>query len=50
MGLGKEMALALARWTPGVRIDRVAGRRYISLAPKVLEQLFFLYCVTLVVL
>lgn len=46
-----EVALALARWTPGVSTDRIAGRGPISLAPEVLEQLFFLYPVlTLVIL
>lgn len=41
--VGTEAALALARWTPGVSTDRIAGRGRISLAPEVLEQLFFLY-------
>lgn len=36
-----EVALALARWTPGVTTDRIAGRGHISLATEVLEQLFF---------
>lgn len=41
--VGTEVALALARWTPGVSTDRIAGRGRISLAPEVLQQLFFLY-------
>lgn len=41
--VGTEVALALARWTPGVSTDRIEGRGRISLAPRVLEQLFFLY-------
>lgn len=41
--VGTEVALALARWTPGVSTDRIAGRGRINLAPEVLEQLFFLY-------
>lgn len=38
--VGTEVVLALARWTPGVSTDRIAGRGHISLAPEVLEQLF----------
>lgn len=38
--VGTEVALALARWTPGVTTDRIAGRGRIS-PPEVLEQLFF---------
>lgn len=41
--VGTEAALALARWTPGVSTDRIVGRGRISLAPEVVEQLFFLY-------
>ena len=37
--VGTEVALALARWTPGVSTDRIAGRGRISLAPEVLGQL-----------
>ena len=37
--VGTEVALALARWTPGVSTDSIAGRGRISLAPEVLEQL-----------
>lgn len=40
--VGTEVALALARWIPGVSTDRIAGRGHISLAPDVLEQLFSL--------
>lgn len=40
--VGTEVVLALARWTPGVSTDRIAGRGPISLASEVLERLFFL--------
>ena len=36
-----EVALALARWTPGLTTDRIAGSGHVSLATEVLEQLFF---------
>lgn len=39
--VGTEVALALARWTPGVTTDRTAGRGPISLPLEALEQLFF---------
>lgn len=39
--VGTEVALALARWTPGVTTDRIEGRGHISLLPEVLKQLFF---------
>lgn len=39
--VGTEVVLALARWTPGVSTDRIAGRGPTSLASEVLEQLFF---------
>lgn len=37
--VGTEVVSALARWTPGVSTDRIAGRGRTSLAPEVLEQL-----------
>ena len=33
------MVSALARWTPGVSTDRIAGRGRTTLAPEALEQL-----------
>lgn len=48
--VGTEVALALARWTPGVSTDRTAGRGRISLAPEVLERLSPVPSVTLIIL
>lgn len=48
--VGTEAVLALARWTPGVSTDRIAGRGHISLASEVLEQLFLYPVLTLVIL
>lgn len=50
--VGTEVALALARWNPGVSTDRITGRGRISLGPGVLQQLFFLCypSVTLIIL
>ena len=39
--VGTEVGLALARRTPGVTTDRIAGRGHISLPPEVLGQLVF---------
>lgn len=44
--VGTEVALALARWTPGVSTDRIAGSGRTSSAPDVLQQLSFSYPVS----
>lgn len=36
--VGTEAVLALARWTPGVSTDRIAGRGHISPASEVLKN------------